>query len=118
MTSHAKEVFDMVVSLTPEPPAHMAIFDNYQRIYANPYILYKYGYLKEAPRLLGVSWWPLGQVLEALSFNGLRGPKKDITGSKLQKILFRFVAKGGHQKHKDLIIFNPSFSQNFSQIFF
>jgi len=44
----AAEVFDMVISITPEPPAHMAIFDNYQRIYANPYILYKYGYLKEA----------------------------------------------------------------------
>jgi len=44
----------MVISVTPEPPAHMAIFDNYQRIYANPYILYKYGYLKEAPRLFGV----------------------------------------------------------------
>ena len=28
----------MVISVTPEPPAHMAIFDNYQRIYANPYI--------------------------------------------------------------------------------
>ena len=54
MTSHAKEVFEMVISVTPEPPAHMAIFDNYQRIYANPYILYKYGYLKEAPRLLAV----------------------------------------------------------------
>ena len=46
----------MVVSVTPEPPAHMEIFDNYQRIYANPYILYKYGYLKEAPRLLAGSW--------------------------------------------------------------
>jgi len=44
----AAEVFEMVISVTPEPPAHMAIFDNYQRIYANPYILYKYGYLKEA----------------------------------------------------------------------
>ena len=44
----------MVISVTPEPPAHMAIFDNYQRIYANPYILYKYGHLKEAPRLLPV----------------------------------------------------------------
>ena len=52
----------MVISVTPEPPAHMAIFDNYQRIYGNPYVLYKYGYLKEAPRLFRGD--PSGQGLE------------------------------------------------------
>lgn len=38
----------MVLSVTPEPPAHLPIFEKYHRVYANPYVLHKYGYLQKA----------------------------------------------------------------------
>lgn len=53
----AKEVYTMVLSVTPEPPAHLPIFEKYHRVYANPYVLHKYGYLQKALRLQ--SWFDL-----------------------------------------------------------
>lgn len=41
------EVYTMVLSVTPEPPAHLPIFEKYHRVYANPYVLHKYGYLQK-----------------------------------------------------------------------
>lgn len=38
----------MVLSVTPEPPAHLPIFEKYHRVYANPFVLHKYGYLQKA----------------------------------------------------------------------
>ena len=111
----------MVISVTPEPPAHMAIFDNYQRIYGNPYVLYKYGYLKEAPRLLlAVSWVTLGaKGWKHPEFHWLKMTQGRTLGKANCKGVFSMsftmllvVAKGGDQKHIDLI---QSFSQLFSE---